>query len=113
MLEPISVKHPVRIQLSRAKGWRKPPNTISVARPSLWGNPWRVGVDGDAKHCVEEFRKALLGDEPVSAWPKDGSMPDLADESYVRYVLRGHNLACWCKLGEPCHADVLLEIANK
>lgn len=26
--------------------------------------------------------------------------------------LRGHDLACWCELGAPCHADVLLELAN-
>jgi hypothetical protein len=31
----------------------------------------------------------------------------------ARRVLRGKNLACWCKPGEPCHADVLLEIANR
>jgi hypothetical protein len=27
--------------------------------------------------------------------------------------LRGKNLACWCPLDQPCHADVLLEIANR
>ncbi len=27
--------------------------------------------------------------------------------------LRGKNLACWCEAGEPCHADVLIEIANR
>lgn len=26
---------------------------------------------------------------------------------------RGKNLACWCKLDSPCHADVLLKLANK
>lgn len=26
--------------------------------------------------------------------------------------LRGKNLACWCALDQPCHADVLLEVAN-
>lgn len=26
--------------------------------------------------------------------------------------LRGKNLACWCRMGESCHADVLLEMAN-
>ena len=28
------------------------------------------------------------------------------------HELRGKNLACWCKLDEPCHADVLLKLAN-
>jgi hypothetical protein len=30
----------------------------------------------------------------------------------ARKDLRGFNLACWCPLDEPCHADVLLEVAN-
>jgi hypothetical protein len=29
----------------------------------------------------------------------------------IRRELKGKNLACWCPAG-PCHADVLLEIAN-
>ena len=31
----------------------------------------------------------------------------------IREALRGKNLACWCALDQPCHADVLLEIANR
>jgi hypothetical protein len=27
-------------------------------------------------------------------------------------ALKGKNLACWCKLDEPCHADFLLRLAN-
>lgn len=30
----------------------------------------------------------------------------------ARANLRGKNLACWCKQGDPCHADVLLKLAN-
>ena len=93
---------PQRIQLRRTKGWRMPPNTVNVARPSRWGNPHRVGwcaVCG-VQHTLEEaiagFRAAV-----------EDCVPVLALES-----LRGKNLACWCKPGEPCHADVLLEIAN-
>lgn len=37
---------PVRVQLRRLKGWRMPENTVKVCRPSKWGNPWKVGVDG-------------------------------------------------------------------
>jgi len=67
-----------RIQLSRAKGWRMPPNTVKVDRTTKWGNPFRAGNVGP------------FGREP----------------------LRGKNLACWCELGKPCHADVLLVLAN-
>ena len=84
---------PQRIQLKRTKGWRMPPNTVKVDRATRWGNPYR-GVD-----AVEQFdfyARELVKDRP--GW--------LAH-------LRGKNLACWCKPGEPCHADVLLELANE
>ena len=94
---------PLRIQRKRTKGWRLPENTVYVGRPSIWGNPFR-----DAK----TFHIALL--EPitmiqamafVSAWN-----PRLSKDAISS--LRGKNLACWCPLNQPCHADVLLEIAN-
>lgn len=46
---------------------------------------------------------------PVGPKIEAGLSPDLRD---VVKELRGKNLACWCKNGEPCHADVLLELAN-
>ena len=113
---------PQRIQLRRTKGWRKPPDAITVARPSMWGNPWHVIPAGPGgwtvvgppfaasgmivtkptatNIAVEAFRRAL----------RDGEL-DIT-EGHVRDVLRGRDLACWCKPG-PCHADVLLEIANR
>ncbi len=107
---------PIRVQLSRKKGWRMPIGTVSVARPGPWGNPWKVGLDGDAEHCIVEYRRLLLG-EPCKAWPVDPKQAPLAmrygDVDYMRSLLRGKNLACWCKLDAPCHADVLLELANK
>lgn len=103
---------PVRIQLSRAKGWRMPPNTVKVDRSTRWGNPHTVadareagytGTDAELRAmCVDEFR-AMLADRP---WAEALDYPvDLSP-------LRGKNLACWCRQGEPCHADVLLELAN-
>lgn len=101
---------PVRVQLLRQKGWRMPANTVKVDRTTRFGNPYRVGqVFNDVKggvrdnaHAVELYRAMYSldsGRRPV--WP-DGWR-----------VLIGKNLACWCKLGEPCHADVLLELVAK
>lgn len=99
---PVADEAPRRIQLSRAKGWRKPENTVSVARPGRWGNPFRIGDFGipAAADAVIRFREWL-----------DGRVvgPPQPDPS----LLRGKNLACWCRLDQPCHADVLLEIANR
>ena len=72
-----------------------------VARPSRWGNPFRVGVDGDRARCVARYREAL----------SVGRLPFTTAEA--RRALAGRDLACWCPLGEPCHADVLLELAGE
>jgi hypothetical protein len=87
---------PERIQRKRAKGWRMPENTISVARPGRWGNPFKIGPDGDAAEVVRRF---------------ECEMPEFTREA-ARLELRGKNLACFCNLGDPCHADVLLKLAN-
>jgi hypothetical protein len=108
---------PVRIQRKRTKGWRMPPNTISVCRPGKWGNPFIVGR-----------RVILVHDVTYEECWKAGSMvvtPHLAVELYRTWIeasyercrqakleLSGRNLACFCPLDKPCHADVLLSIAN-
>jgi hypothetical protein len=93
---------PIRIQLSCKKGWKMPPNTVRVDRTTRWGNPWTVGTDGDAAVCASLYRHRV----ETNKW----SFPTVKD---VRDELRGKNLACWCKLSDCCHADVLLELANK
>jgi hypothetical protein len=112
---------PVRVQLSRKKGWRMPENTVSVARPGLMGNPFRVGEYGTPRHCVEAYRR-LLSQQPslrrhgvlriLKGMEGRGEARVAAMRDRVA-ELRGKNLACWCALDQPCHADVLLEIANR
>lgn len=94
-----------------------PDNTVYVGRPTAWGNPWRVGRDGDAKYCADNYRRAITGGT-VDDWPNDADDADIAvsglpDADCVRLALRGKNLACWCPLDKPCHADVLLMLANQ
>jgi len=136
------VSTPVRIQRKRTKGWRMPAEAIYVGRPSRWGNPFRVGdrfvnqgawspprvpypetflpvgeraakngwgqpytrivaVIQDRAQAVGLFR-AFVRYENVGQW----------DPDELRLSLTGHDLACWCPLDQPCHADVLLELAN-
>jgi hypothetical protein len=87
-----------------------PANTVSVARPTKWGNPYKIGgtyhrgpafsgrdaVVQDAADAVRLFRGWVFNLRSADSIPE----------------LRGKNLACWCKIGAPCHADVLLEMAN-
>lgn len=97
---------PIRVQRKRTKGWKMPENTVYVGRPGRWGNPF---IPDKAFHwrthqwAVECYREHLGA---ASGYKIPG-------EEMVRKFLRGKNLACFCRLDVPCHADVLLEIANK
>ena len=103
---------PVRVQRKRTKGWRMPADTISVCRPGPWGNMFIISPKAnpgarsgceyicvptaeDAKECYREYMK---------------QNPDVI--ALAIKELNGKHLACFCKIGEPCHADVLLEFAN-
>lgn len=103
---------PVRIQRKRTKGWRMPPNTVYVGRPTIYGNPFAGGLDAAAS-----FRM-WWDSRGNTVSPLFGMFPDRMDMlmgamfQTEPHPLRGKNLACWCPLGLPCHADVLLEIAN-
>lgn len=102
---------PVRVQRKRTKGYRMPLNTVSVARPGKWGNPFKIAPAFDsegvrfpeitAESAVTLYREWIA--RALQNWPS--TRDALAD-------LRGRNLACFCKLDAPCHADVLLELAN-
>ena len=82
-----------------------PPNTVYVGRPTRWGNPYVVGNTGikDSEDAVFAFEEML----------KYGSDEIYPMEDKIIDELRGKNLACWCPLDQPCHADVLLRIANQ
>lgn len=75
-----------------------PAGVLSVARPRRWGNPYRVGPNRSAAEAVALYRVWLAERIAIE--------PTFLDE------LRGHGLACWCRLDKPCHADVLNELAN-
>lgn len=85
------------------KDGRLPAGAIYVGRPTKWGNPYKVqmgqGATDRAKYqsVVNMYREWLLG------------QPHLVDA--IKDELKGKDLVCWCK-PMPCHADVLLEIAN-
>jgi hypothetical protein len=102
---------PLRVKLSRAKGWRMPPNTIKVDRSTRWGNPFVVGVDGTRERCVQLFEYLLGGYLCVSRGDPKAQDDYRNMVARDRHLLKGKNLACWCPLDKPCHADVLLRAA--
>ena len=115
---------PERVQRKRRAGEPgMPPGAIYVGRPTKWGNPIRIipvrrsgpfdlerdGVGFIGQHTSLESARASAARryrDLVSL----GLTPVSVDD--IRAELRGHDLACWCPIDQPCHADVLLEIAN-
>jgi hypothetical protein len=104
---------PARIQLSRTKGWRMPENTVKVDRTTRWGNPFKLHGDGQSmapEVAVGLFRRLLQEQGGFIAQVRGQAIQTTVAD--IRRELRGKNLACWCPLSGPCHADVLLQLAN-
>lgn len=133
--------NPQRIQLSRKKGWRLPPDTVKIDRTTVWGNPFIPGemsgifAEGQGMHGLAEvmipeltleqslefYRDLVQGFQRPEMVPHAGKWmarfkkrwgQHPAEVARSSHGLRGKRLACWCKPDAPCHADVLLEIAN-
>ncbi len=94
---------PIRIQRKRTNGWKMPPNTIYVGRPTKWGNPHKPeDWHGSVHEAVKQYWYMML--------PQYFATPEKFEE------LRGKDLACWCPILDeygnrfPCHADRLLTL---
>jgi hypothetical protein len=103
---------PQRVQLSRKKGWKMPENTVKVDRSTKWGNPFIVGEHGTRAECVRLFEYLLGGLICISANNCEAQQKYMTMARRDRAQLRGKNLACWCPLDAPCHADMLLMMSN-
>ena len=118
---------PKRIQRKRTKGWRLPPNTVVVTRPRHLGNPFRIGGwyrRGDVGQrgpfrfiytasCIGEqpgYTEIKTATEAVEWYRWYRSVSPLREHELNE--LSGKDVACWCALDQPCHGDVLLELAG-
>lgn len=90
-----------------------PEGAVYVGRGSKWGNPYAVGsvigtlpngavVTRDNVRCVRDYRQFIC--EQLWKPTENRLVPTIE--------LAGKDLACWCRLDRPCHADVLLALAN-
>lgn len=123
---------PQRVQLRRAKGWRKPEGAVVVSRPSRWGNPFTV-MNGHRQGWLVWDDRDRLGLAPgyttsagfIASFRTRAEAQADAVKRYRKWIrsaagrgadlvplLQGRDLCCWCRPEWPCHADVLLEIAN-
>lgn len=93
---------PKRIQRKRTRGWHMPRRAVYVGRPTKWGNPFRIGDAGEnelpmsREETIDRYKRYIK--RRVDLDPRE---------------LHGKDLACWCALNVPCHADVLLKLANR
>jgi hypothetical protein len=121
---------PIRIQRKRTRGWRMPENTVAVDRTTGFGNPFPIEKGKSTSMGQTEdvwivgtwtgpglwFCKTAEEAQSLSVRAYEGWL-NLPAQSALReratQILHGRNLMCWCRLDQPCHADVLLELANK
>lgn len=115
---------PQRMQLSRKAGFnlQAASNALNglpakrITRPGKWGNPFTI-EDVGATYRLDPDAAQAKAVELCGLWlrgklDKELSPGDPPSRDEIRGELAGHNLACWCKPGTPCHADVLIELAN-
>lgn len=118
---------PQRVQRKRTKGWRMPSDAIYVGRPTKWGNPFQpyTTVDGlfasemgirisDGPRTLRDGLIAVnvMGVEHALTLYRLWALQRSLQEPGYFSPLRGNPLCCWCPLDRPCHADVLLDLAN-
>lgn len=102
---------PKRIQRKRTKGWRMPKNAVYVGRPTKWGNPIDWKIYGTPVNANRDKRNLATVD--YERWL--GGIWSYPNRDWIlahMHELSGKDLACWCPLDQPCHADVLLRLAN-
>ncbi|MBA3907927.1 MAG: DUF4326 domain-containing protein [Pseudonocardiales bacterium] len=104
---------PRRVQRQRTKGWRMPEGAVYVGRPTAYGNPW---TDADFRYLIPDAlgrRLAMVDKYETELCLRGGTGEyDWVTLDEIRERLTGRDLACWCALDLPCHADVLLRVAN-
>lgn len=122
-----TMTQPKRIQRERTKGWKMPEGAIYVGRPTKWGNPFKVGQIVShllTDHDWASGRYSRMGDcdsfkdrvIDITLSLRLFAIRSFYDPAWrfsIKKELRGRDLGCWCKEGEPCHADILLELANQ
>jgi hypothetical protein len=111
---------PQRIQRKRTRGWRMPEGAVYVGRGSRWGNPWTIQTpQPDARTVTSPEGRIVLSAVGPDA---DRWARTVATRRFAKWIttsgldlteLAGKDLACWCKPTDPCHADVLLALANE
>ena len=98
-------RKPRRIQRRRSKGWRMPATAVYVGRGTPYGNGHKIG---DRDENGNPMDRAAV----VAAYADALNCARPETLATIRHNLAGRDLACWCRLDQECHADLLLALAN-
>ncbi len=121
---PLEDRLPQRVQRQRTKGWRMPPSSVYVGRPTFYGNPYLITQPPplwDPRVAEKMGMPATWGRLAAvkcfeymlaSGW-RLKRPPGFQIVERAQVELEGKDLVCWCPLDEPCHADILLAYANE
>lgn len=104
---------PIGVERKRSRGWKMPPNTVCVTRGTPWGNIFIVNphVKPGSKSGCSYFCVPTVEDAVACFAEYVELLPNF--KAAIKEHLAGKNLACFCKLGTPCHRNVLLKVANE
>lgn len=119
-----TVPKPQRMQLSRRAGFdlQQASQALNglparrISRPGPWGNPFTIDEMAQ-RYGLDRAAAQAKAVELCGLWLRGGLDPALSPGpapsiDVIRAALAGHNLACWCRAGTPCHADILIDLAN-
>lgn len=99
--------HQLRIQRKRTKGWKMPEDAVYMGRPSPWGNPFNWE---DINPKVADTLRKRMARLRFREWIQHPDQSELL--ARAKKELKGKKGACWCKLTDPCHVDVWLQLIN-
>lgn len=84
--------------ITRVVNIRQEPYDVFIGRPSKWGNPFKLGTDGDRDEVIKKYEEWILGEGIYL-------LKDLES-------LRGKRLGCYCK-PLACHGDILVALLEE
>lgn len=109
---PNNHRRPTRIQRSRKKSSRQPEDTIYCGRGTAWGNSYKKGDsyffndNGDGKYAFT----LKTNEDAVDLFRIYARQRLKRDPEWLEPLRKAKYVSCFCKLGEACHVDVLLEM---
>lgn len=83
--------------MSRVVHCKREPYNVYIGRPSIWGNPYKIGIHGTREEVMQKY-EAYLRNSPELL----KQLPSLKHKV----------LGCWCA-PKPCHGNIILKLLKE